>query len=348
MSVVVLTGATGFVGRSIHRYLARRGHEVRAIVRPDAAARLTMPADRIVETPDIFARDADWWAQACDGADAVIHAAWYVEHGRYLNAPENAACVQGSFALAQGAVRAGVRHVIGVGTCMEYRLPGESLSVEAPLQPANFYAACKLATFHMMRQWFALHETRFSWCRLFYLHGEGEHPDRIGAYLHRQLRAGEARRIVCGNATARFPRCAGGGRDDRPCGGQRSAGRDKHLFRHPAHHPRLCRADCRRLWSARSFAIRQQAAHPGRSCGSGGCLQSGDARLLVGAFMKAQLKPRINLEGRTALETVIPLETPFVVFVDPASACNFQCKFCPTGHRDMIAETGALSGRDEV
>ena len=60
--------------------------------------------------------------------------------------------------------------------------------------------------------------------------------------------------------------------------------------------------------------------------------------------MKAQLKPRINLEGRTALETVIPLETPFVVFVDPASACNFQCKFCPTGHRDMIAETGRYQG----
>ena len=48
--------------------------------------------------------------------------------------------------------------------------------------------------------------------------------------------------------------------------------------------------------------------------------------------MKAALKPRINLDGRTALETVIPLATPFIVFVDPASACNFRCSFCPTGH----------------
>jgi len=60
--------------------------------------------------------------------------------------------------------------------------------------------------------------------------------------------------------------------------------------------------------------------------------------------MKAQVKPRINLEGRTALETVIPLATPFVVFVDPASACNFQCTFCPTGHRDLIRETGRYQG----
>lgn len=60
--------------------------------------------------------------------------------------------------------------------------------------------------------------------------------------------------------------------------------------------------------------------------------------------MKAEVKPRINLEGRTPLQDVIPLNTPFVVFVDPASACNFQCAFCPTGHRDMIEETGRFQG----
>ena len=60
--------------------------------------------------------------------------------------------------------------------------------------------------------------------------------------------------------------------------------------------------------------------------------------------MKARLEPRINLQGRTALETVIPLATPFIVFVDPASACNFKCTFCPTGHRDLIADTGRFQG----
>ena len=60
--------------------------------------------------------------------------------------------------------------------------------------------------------------------------------------------------------------------------------------------------------------------------------------------MKARLEPRINLDGRTPLETVIPLATPFIVFADPASSCNFKCTFCPTGHRDMIAETGRYQG----
>ncbi len=47
--------------------------------------------------------------------------------------------------------------------------------------------------------------------------------------------------------------------------------------------------------------------------------------------MKAKIKPRIDLENRTKLETVIPLTTPFVIFVDPSDVCNFHCKFCPTG-----------------
>ena len=60
--------------------------------------------------------------------------------------------------------------------------------------------------------------------------------------------------------------------------------------------------------------------------------------------MKAEIKPRINLEGRTPLQEVIPLATPFILFVDPASACNFACPFCPTGHSDMIKETGRYQG----
>ncbi len=60
--------------------------------------------------------------------------------------------------------------------------------------------------------------------------------------------------------------------------------------------------------------------------------------------MKAEIKPRINQEGRTRLEDVIPLATPFVLFVDPSSACNFRCRFCPNGDLDLVRETGRWQG----
>lgn len=61
--------------------------------------------------------------------------------------------------------------------------------------------------------------------------------------------------------------------------------------------------------------------------------------------MKANIKPRINLDNRTPLQEVIPLSAPFVLFVDPVNTCNFQCTFCPTGDRDLIKSTGRWQGR---
>jgi len=60
--------------------------------------------------------------------------------------------------------------------------------------------------------------------------------------------------------------------------------------------------------------------------------------------MKATIKPRINLDDRTPLQDVIPLTTPFIIFIDPSSACNFQCTFCPTGDRGLIKSIQRYQG----
>lgn len=56
--------------------------------------------------------------------------------------------------------------------------------------------------------------------------------------------------------------------------------------------------------------------------------------------MKAKIKPRIQLEGREPLDKAIPLNTPWVIFVDPSDICNFKCKFCPTGDIDLMNMVG--------
>ena len=61
--------------------------------------------------------------------------------------------------------------------------------------------------------------------------------------------------------------------------------------------------------------------------------------------MKAKIKPRIDLKNRTKLETVIPLAVPFVINIDPSDVCDFQCKFCPTGDRDLIK---TIPGRNHI
>ena len=56
--------------------------------------------------------------------------------------------------------------------------------------------------------------------------------------------------------------------------------------------------------------------------------------------MKAEIKPRFNFEGRTRLETVIPLSTPYLVFLDPSDICNQRCTFCPSGDLKLLKKVG--------
>lgn len=56
--------------------------------------------------------------------------------------------------------------------------------------------------------------------------------------------------------------------------------------------------------------------------------------------MKAKYKSRVRTEAHIKLSDVIPLETPFVMIVDPANTCNFLCRYCPSGNRELIAKTG--------
>ncbi len=52
--------------------------------------------------------------------------------------------------------------------------------------------------------------------------------------------------------------------------------------------------------------------------------------------MKAKIKPRIDLENRTKLESIIPLNVPIIILVDPSDKCNFRCKFCPTADHKLM------------
>jgi divinyl chlorophyllide a 8-vinyl-reductase len=88
---VIVTGATGTIGRATVQALLRHGHEVLAVVRPGAAAKAALPAAATVREADVL--DAAAWARsglAGERVDAWVSClasrtgepadAWAVDH----------------------------------------------------------------------------------------------------------------------------------------------------------------------------------------------------------------------------------------------------------------------------
>lgn len=204
--VVLLTGATGFVGRQVLRALGEAGVRVRVVVRDGKQSQVAAlkGVEAVVTTPDLFAETFNWWAGVCEGIDTVIHAAWYAEPGKYLKSGKNLDCLAGTLQLVKGAVQAKVRRFTGVGTCFEYDLAGGLLSVDTPLRPSTPYAGAKAAAFMALAQALPQQDVEFAWCRLFYLYGEGEDPRRLVPYLHAKLAAGEPAELTSGKQIRDF------------------------------------------------------------------------------------------------------------------------------------------------
>jgi dTDP-6-deoxy-L-talose 4-dehydrogenase (NAD+) len=204
--LILLTGAAGFVGRQVLRALGERGCRVRPVVRVDKQETLARGAaiDTIVASPDIFAESAAWWARACSGADAVIHAAWYAEPGQYLQSPKNQECLSGTLRLAEGAVQAKVRRFVGIGTCFEYDLNAGRLSIETPLRASTPYGQAKVNAFNALSAALPRQGVAFAWCRLFYLYGEGEDSRRLVPYVRDRLQAGEPAELSSGSQVRDF------------------------------------------------------------------------------------------------------------------------------------------------
>lgn len=107
MKRVLVTGATGFVGRALCQDLTRRGWEVRPAVRNEA--RLPGSGEPCI-VGDI-GPDTDW-ADALEGVDAVVHLAARVHVMRECDRDPLASFrqtnVEGTLRLARAAARAGV------------------------------------------------------------------------------------------------------------------------------------------------------------------------------------------------------------------------------------------------
>lgn len=125
--------------------------------------------------------------------EAALHLAWIATPGTYLTSPENDEWLERSKAWFRRAHEAGVAHILGTGTCIEYAASTEPLNeTTSALGPTFPYSQAKAALFEWLRTGGLGSSASWTWARVFYPYGPGEHRDRLCSSLIRQLREGRS------------------------------------------------------------------------------------------------------------------------------------------------------------
>jgi len=204
MANIAITGANGFVGRHVLDHLLRENHNIKILVKKSKIRNQYQPNIKVIELNDLFHEKAETLKQILKGVEILIHLAWYTEPNQYLTSPLNIDCLTGTLNLAKAFVEAGGRRFIGIGTCFEHDTDQCLLSINTPLNPKSIYAASKSSAFQLLTQIFSVSEVEFSWCRLFYLYGDGEDTRRLVAYIKQKLSIGETVELTSGNQIRDF------------------------------------------------------------------------------------------------------------------------------------------------
>jgi dTDP-6-deoxy-L-talose 4-dehydrogenase (NAD+) len=199
---ILLTGATGFVGREVLKAIQmEESVDIVLVARCGWQDRIQNQKGIVLsfETKDLFSETAEWWEGVCKNVDTIVHVAWYAETGKYLLSKKNTKCLQGTLSIAEGAIAAGVRRFVGIGTCFEYDLNNYILSIDTPLKPVTPYAASKAATYLALSQLLAQQNIEFAWCRIFYLYGNDDNEKRLVSYIRSKLKNNQVAELTSGN-----------------------------------------------------------------------------------------------------------------------------------------------------
>jgi nucleoside-diphosphate-sugar epimerase len=142
---VVVTGASGFLGRYLIKVLRDSGHEVTAASR----SRVEIPGIFYALAPEL--RPSANWRDTLQGGDAVVHLAGLAA----VDGPGNSADleveyrkvnVEGTRALAKQAAKAGVKHFVLMSSLHSVAADSdERLSEQTEPRPVSVYGRSKLA-----------------------------------------------------------------------------------------------------------------------------------------------------------------------------------------------------------
>lgn len=170
---VLVTGASGFLGRYVLERLLAGGHEVIALtshanaLSQDSAAQWVLA--NLLDPTQITPLMQKVQPQG------LIHLAWYAKHGLFWQAADNFEWCSATAHLLQAFHAVGGKKIVIAGTCAEYDVThGVMSEVSTPTHPSTVYGKCKDVTRQYVQQYCHQAGLDWVWGRVFFPYGPGE------------------------------------------------------------------------------------------------------------------------------------------------------------------------------
>jgi len=202
---IVVTGARGFVGRAVLPLLLKMGHDVIAITS---------------KSYNDVSKDVEWvQADLLDQVsvirvmqqtrpEALLHLAWYTEHGKFWEAAENFEWALASIRLLDAMRAAGGRRIVIGGTCAEYDWSeGVCIEDQTQIAPHSVYGKAKDLTRHYAQAYSKRQDCNgleVLWGRIFFPYGPGEPEGRLIPSVLKSLRGNDIVRCSHGKQMRDF------------------------------------------------------------------------------------------------------------------------------------------------
>ena len=179
MKKVLLTGASGFIGRHTIPLMIESGYEVHAIFHT---------------AQPLFKQDKSLFWHKCNLLNTnqqrsllaevkpthLLHFAWYTTPGKYWVSLENLRWIQASLEILMNFVDEGGKRVVLAGTCAEYDWNYGYCSEGITLtRPQTLYGTCKNSLQEILSQFSNQTGISSAWGRIFFLYGPYEAKNRL-------------------------------------------------------------------------------------------------------------------------------------------------------------------------
>ena len=177
---VMLTGASGFIGKPLLRSLLSSGVDI-----------FTVGRGSFVDSCKHYKLDLmdhDGLRRVCrqERPTHLVHLAWYTEHGKFWSSPNNFSWFIATNSLIQEFIWAGGQHISCAGTCAEYgTTESKFISESHEVNPSTTYGICKHLNHVVARQNVDRAGVKLAWLRIFFPYGGNDHTDRLIPTLHK-------------------------------------------------------------------------------------------------------------------------------------------------------------------